>query len=161
MAAAFRLPEMAKIVEILNPATDAAGRTGNWITLKYAHKAYFVFQVQQGNAATILVSLLQAQDVSGTGSKAGPTVPIWWNLDTSVNDTLVIQTFASTFTTDAPTKNKNLVFEVDPAYLDQANGFKTVTISTGASNAANVTACMAYVIMDRYAQATPPSVVIN
>jgi hypothetical protein len=35
-----------------------------------------------------------------------------------------------------------VVFEIDPASLDVANGFDCVYLSTGASNAANITAAL-------------------
>lgn len=162
MALAYRLPEQMKVIDILNPAADAAGRTGTWITCRWAHKVYFVVHITQGNAATILISLLQAKDVSGTGSKAGPAVPIWVNTDTSAatgSDSFVIQSNASTYTTDAGTKNKHIIFEVDPSYLDGANGFKDVTISTGASNAANITECTAYLIQRVDGTAAPTALV--
>ena len=76
MARAFCLPEQAQIVNLMNPATDAAGRTGSYVTLKNALKAFIIVTVQQGNAATILLSILQASAVAGTGAKA-VTARIW------------------------------------------------------------------------------------
>ncbi len=156
------LPQSFKIVELMKPATDAAGRTGSWVSLKNAKRATVVFHVQQANAATIAVSINQATAVAGTGSKVlSLAVPIWANLDTSVNDTLVRQTDAKNLTTDAATKNKMIVFQIDPALcMDIAGGFDCITIITGASNAANLTQAMVYLEMD-YEQATPPSAVID
>jgi hypothetical protein len=161
---AFRLPEHSKIEEILNPATDAAGRTGAWITAKFAHKVFFVCHLQQGNAATVTFTVKEAQDLSGTSAQTFATnVPIWANEDTSTatgTDTLVKQTDGTSYTTGAATKNKIVVFEVDPSFLNNAGPatpWKTLTIATGASNAANITQCIAYVIFQRYSQATPPS----
>ncbi|HEY0528941.1 MAG TPA: hypothetical protein VGD02_08930 [Gemmatimonadaceae bacterium] len=160
MAKAFSLPQQAQIVSVLGPATDAAGRTGAWFSLKNALKAYIVFHVVQGNAATILVSLLQASAVAGTGSKA-LVGKIWSDLDTATSDLLAAQTDASSYTTDAALKTKIVVFEVDPASLDVANAFNTVTISTGASNVANVTSAIAYVIPARYSGAPMPSAIVD
>lgn len=165
MALQFRFPENLKFAEVMNPATDAAGRTGTVVTLKQAHKAWFVFHINQGSASTILLSLLQGTAGAGTttltGSKAGPSVPIWVNTNTATNDTLVIQTaFASTYTTDAGTNNKMVVFEVDPLYLDGANGFKDVTVSTGASSASNITQCVVYT-WPRYEGGTPPTILVD
>ena len=158
----MNLPQTFKIAEVIKPATDAAGRTGAYVSLKTGIKATIVFHVQQGNAATILVSVLQAKDVSGTSSKAiTNVVPIWRNLDTAASDTLVRDTDAKTYTTDAGVKNKYVVFEIIPElHMDIANGFNTITISTGASNAANLTEASVYVETN-YAQATPPSVIVN
>jgi hypothetical protein len=151
MSDAFVLPETCKIVSCLAPAADAAGRTGTWISTKTLNKVFIFVHINQGNAATVLLSLLQAQDVSGTGSKAGPPVNIWANTDAGASDTLVYQgSSSSTYTTDAGTpKVKLVVFEVDPGWLDVAGGFKDVTVSTGASNAANITQAE-FVCLTRY-----------
>lgn len=153
------LAENAKLVEVLAPATDAAGRTGDWINTALASKVSLIFHVTQGNAATILISLLQATAADGTGSKAGPTVQIWSDLDCAASDTLVRRTDAATYTTDAALKNKIVVFEFDVSALDVANDFKFFTISTGASHAANLTEAKAVLLGLRYQQATPPTVI--
>jgi hypothetical protein len=127
--------------------------------MKTLHEVEIVFHVQQGNAATIALSIVQASDTSGTGSKAiTVAVPIWSNLDTAATDTLVRRTDAVSYTTDAGVKNKIVVFHIDPALLDIAGGFNFVAITTGASNAANLTQAIAY-CDTRFAQATPPSVI--
>lgn len=156
MAKAFSLPQQAQIVGVLNPAADAAGRTGIWFSLKNAAKVFIVVHITQGNAATILLSLLQASAVAGTGSKA-ITGKIYTALDTATTDVLVAQPDATTFTTDAALKNKIVVFEVDPANLDVANLFNTLTLSTGASNVANITEAVAYVIPARYSGSPMPT----
>jgi hypothetical protein len=146
----------------MEPATDAAGRTGNWVSLKNARRVTVVFHVKQGNAATIAVSINQATAIAGTGSKVlTNAVPIWRNLDCSVNDTLVRDTDAKNYTTDAATKNKQIIFQIDPnACMDIANGFDCITIITGASNAANLTEAQVFLEME-YEQATPPSAVVD
>jgi hypothetical protein len=98
----IHLPEQFKIVEALTNATDAAGRTGDYVSLKNAVMCWVVFYVTQGNAATIAVSLQQASAVAGTGTKVlTNAVPIWSNLDTATSDTLVRRTDAVNYTTDA------------------------------------------------------------
>ena len=125
---------------LLAPAADAAGRTSGYVTLKNAIKAFIVVHITQGNAATVALTPLQAQDVSGTGSKAVNAVPIWSNLDVSLTSLLTARAAAASYTTDAAVKNKLVVFEILPeAALDVTNGFTTIAIQTGASNAANIT----------------------
>ena len=155
------LPVQIPSVQVLNPAADAAGRTSTYVSLKNAMRATFVFEITQGNAATILLSLLQASAVAGTGSKAGPTAKIWATVDTSVSDALVAQTDGASFTTDAGVKNKRVMIQVDAIQLDIANGFDCVAVSTGASNAANITACSVYLSGERYQQTTPPSAIVD
>ena len=156
------LPQTFKTVEILAPATDAAGRTGSYISLKNARRCTFVFHVTQGNAATILISLLQATAVAGTGSKVfTATVPVWSNLDEAATDTLVRRTDAVNYTTDAGVKHKCVIFQIDAGlHMDTANAFDCLTISTGASNAANLTEARAYLEYD-YEQATPPTAILD
>ena len=129
-------------VELLNAAADAAGRTGTYVSLRNcAGKAWITCKVTQGNAATVLFSVLQAKDTSGTSSKAiNATAAIWADQDTVTSDALVSQTAAATFTTSAAVKNKIVIFEIVPERdMDVANGFNHITVSTGASNAANIT----------------------
>jgi hypothetical protein len=159
---AITLPSSFKIVEILAPATDAGGRTGAYVSLKNVRRATIVFHVTQAAANTILLTLLQATAVAATGEKAiTNAVPIWSNLDEAATDTLVRRTDAKTYTTDAGTKHKCVVFQIDPALcMDVANAFDCITISTGASSASNLTEARAYLEMD-YEQATPPSAILD
>lgn len=159
----FTLPENAKIVEALAPAADAAGRDASKaVSLKNYGKAWIVVHLTQGNAATVALTPMQATAVAKTGGKVlTNNTRIWANADTSTSDTLVRQTDAKNFTTDAGTKNKVVIFEINPDDLDVANGFDCVYVSTGASNAANITQAM-YVLSDpRYAMSTPPSAIVD
>lgn len=158
----FILPEKTKIVTALVPAADAAGRAGSYVTLKDAARCYVVVNLAQGATNTIKLTLNQAQDVEGTGAKAITNpVPIWANLDVSVNDTLVRQTNDLTFTTDAAIKNKVVIFQIDARSLDTNNDFDCISVSTGASNASNITSAI-YVLTDlRFQQATPPSAIVD
>lgn len=155
------LPEVFKIVEAMPNATDAAGRTGDYVSLKNAKRAYVFVDITQGNAATIALTIEQASAVAGTGTKViTNTVPIWSNLDTAASDTLVRRTDAVNYTTDAGVKNKQVIFQIDPASLDVAGGFDCITVKTGASHAANITSAT-YFLESRYPQATPPAAITD
>jgi hypothetical protein len=158
---AITVPQSFKNVEVLAPATDAAGRTGAYFSMKFARRATIVFHVTQGASNTILLSVLQATAAAGTGSKAiTNNVPIWRNLDEAASDTLVRDTDAKSYTTDAGVKHKCVMFQIDGELsMDMANGFDYITISTGSSSASNLTEARAYLEMD-YEQATPPSAVV-
>ncbi|MFA6165394.1 MAG: hypothetical protein WC700_02175 [Gemmatimonadaceae bacterium] len=157
----FSLSENMKIVELLAPAADAGGRTSDYISLKNYIKAFIVVHITQGNAATIALTPKQATAVAGTAVKVlANAVRIWSDLDTAASDTLVARTAAVDYTTDAGVKNKIVVFEIDPETLDVAGGFDCITVLTGASNVANITQAMAYLV-PRYAQATPPSAIVD
>lgn len=157
MATSFTLPENAKVVGSLKPAADAAGRAGRWVNAGLAHKIYAVFHIDQGNAATIALTVNQATSAAGAGSKAiAKNARIWSNLDVASNaDNLARQADAVSYTTDAGIKEKLVVIEVDPAALDIAGGFQYVQFSTGASNVANYTQCTIYAAPLRYPAAAP------
>jgi hypothetical protein len=161
MASSFTLPEEAKIVSILEPAADAAGRTGDYISLKGAHKVYLVAHINQGNAATVALTPKQASAVAGTGVKVITTSRIWVCDDAATSDALVRQSDAANYTTSAGLTIKVVVFEVDPSSLDVAGGFDCLTLVTGASNAANITSAVAYLTPLRYPAATPPSAIVD
>jgi len=147
MARQFSMPYQIPPVSLLAAATDAAGRTGGYRSLRNGLKAYIVAEVNQGNAATVQFTPLQAKDSSGTGSKAINAVPIWLNDNTSTGDALVVQAAAANFTTDATTVDKIVVFEIEPEVaLDLVNGFNHITLQTGASNAANITRAELFIL---------------
>lgn len=157
----LQLVEQTKIVEGLPPAADAAGRTGDYVTLKDAAGIYIICHVTQGNAATVALTPYQATAVAGTGEKVISAVPVWSNLDTAATDTLVRRTDAANYTTDAAVKNKIVVFFIPAAALDVTNGFDCVCVKTGASNVANITQAMYVLVGERYRQVTPPAAITD
>lgn len=150
----FKLPENVLPVNLLAPAADAAGRTGGYVSLKGASKAFIVVHINQGNAATVQLSINQATAVAGTGAKAiTNAVPIWSNLDAATAAAFTRRPDAVNYTTDAALKVKTVVFAIDPASLDVANGFDCIAVVTGASNAANITSAQVF-LESTYGQAT-------
>jgi hypothetical protein len=147
------LMEAVKIVNALPPAADAAGRTGVVISLKNANTALIVCNINQGNAATVTLSPLSCTTVEGNPSAIPNNVAIWYCANTATSDALVRQASdAVSFTTDATVANKIVVFEIDPAIaLDVTDGYVCLAVSTGVSNAANITAAN-YIINPRYGQ---------
>ena len=161
MARQMQMAAQFPPVSLLSPAADAAGRTGSFRTLKNAEKAWVVARINQGNAATVQVSLLQAKDISGTGAKAINAVPIWLQNATATSDQNVAQSSANSFTTDATLADKIVMFEITPEVaLDVANGYRTLAVQTGASNAANVTEATMFVY-GSYQQSVPPSTYLS
>ncbi len=151
------------IVNLLAPSADAAGRTSAiYVTLKGAHFASVYFKVNQGNAATVLVTPLQAQKVDGTGSKAlSADVPIYVNLDTAAGNVWVRAADAKNYTTDAGVKIKQIRFDIDPSKLDLANGFRCIGVSTGPSNAGNITSADVVLGPLRDAADVPPTATVD
>ena len=161
MARQMQMAAQFPPVSLLPPAADAAGRTGSFRTLKNAEKAWIVARINQGNAATVQISLLQAKDVSGTGAKAISAVPVWLQNSTGTSDQNIAQGLATSFTTDASLADKLVLFEIVPeAAFDMANGYKCIAVQTGASNAANVTEATLF-IYGSYQQAVPISTYSN
>lgn len=153
-----------KLVEGLAPATDAAGRSGKVISLKNTAKAYVVFHITQGNAATIALTLMQAVDVSGTSAKAfANSVPIYTDLANGTSDVFARQPDGVSFTTDAALANKYVVFEVDPTQMDVNGGFDCLYATTGASNVANITEMSYWLAGQRFQSqvANMPSALVN
>jgi hypothetical protein len=157
MSKQFQFSYQCPPIGLLPPAADAAGRTGPYKSLaNCSGKVTIVCRVNQGNAAPVTFSPLQAQNNAGLNAKAIPAVPIFFNADTTVSDTLAAQAVAATFASGATLKDKIVVFEFDPAELDLANGFNHITVQTSASNAANITdAHMEY--LGRFQGQTPPA----
>ncbi len=151
----FDLIYSAPPVALLAPAADAAGRTGAYKSLRGVSQSIaLVCRVNQGNAAQVTFTPLQAKDSSGTGSKVITAVPVFYNADTSVSDTLVAQGSAANFQTDATTKDKFVVFRFYPAELDLPNGFNHIAIQTSASNSANITEAF-MIAVGRFQQTVP------
>jgi hypothetical protein len=144
-------------IGLLPPAADAAGRTSPYKSLRNINgKVAIICRVNQGNAAQVTFTPVQAQDSSGTNSKAIPAVPIFVNGDTTVSDTLAVQASAASYQTSATLKDKIVVFEFDPAELDVSNGFNHIAIQTSASNAGNITAAH-FQGIGSYQQQSPPA----
>lgn len=161
MARQFSLIAQIPPVALLAPATDAAGRTSAYVSLRNCLKAFIVCEVNQGNAAQVTFTPLQATDVSGTGSKAMTAMPVSLVADTSVSDAFVAQAAAANFQTSATLKNKLVVFEIVPeSCMDVTNAFDCIAIQTSSSNAGNITDARIH-ILGAYQQATPPSALIN
>lgn len=154
-------PERNKIVEALNPAADAAGRTGDYISLRNAEKVTVLVHITQGNAATVLVSLVQATAANGAGAKALiGTVPTYVDLDTASSDALLRVADARNYTTNAAVANKLVAFVVDASDLDVNNGFGFLAVTTGASNVANITQGTYVLSGLRYQQQNPPTAIV-
>jgi hypothetical protein len=158
MSKQFQFAYQCPPIGLLAAAADAAGRTSAiYKSLRnVSGKVSIECHVNQGNAAQVTFTPLQATSSAGAGSKAIPNVAIFYNADTTVSDTLVAQTAAAAFQTDANLKDKIVTFEFDPAELDMTNGFNHIGVQTSASNAANITS--AYVrAIGRYQQQVPPA----
>ena len=106
-----------------------------------------VYHLNQGNAAIITLSPLQAKDVSGTGAKAISTAKIYANENVALGSGNFVQASdGASYTTGAAIAEKIVVFELDPSdAFDLLNNYATIAAQTGASNAANITSAELFV----------------
>jgi hypothetical protein len=188
MARQIRFWENGAFIMLLPPAADAAGRTSMFVTARYAHKSTIICALNQGNAATVLWTPLQATDSLGTNSKALTNpAPIAYDADTSNPLALVAGTgsdqftlpgqpavdgitvvAAANFTTGVAVKPKIVMFEIDPGEVMDINNitlaaglkFDHIGVSTGASNAANITSAFLYCGPMRDVRQNPPTLYI-
>jgi hypothetical protein len=155
------LVENFKIVSGLACAALDAHKTGDYVSLKNVQMAFIVCNVLQGDAGITFLEPRQASLVDGTGAKVlTNNVPIWSNLDVSASDTLVRRTDAKSYALDAGVHNKQVVFQIDPASLDVANGFDCLTIYADTSAAGNLIAAEYFLAM-RYSEDVPPAVITD
>ncbi len=158
----FRLWEHGHPVLVLPAAADAAGRTSAYFSVRNAHKVFIECVVNQGNAAQVMFTPLQATDNLGTGSKAlTAAAPIVADLNTTASDTLAVAAAAVNYQTDVGLNPKFVIFEIDPAEsMDVNNLFDHLAIQTSASNAANITCAIFQLLPLRFQQQLPPAATV-
>jgi hypothetical protein len=156
------LAENYKLVTALAPVTTNAATTGDYVSLKDAKSCTIIVNLTQAAAHATAITIEQATAVAGTGHTAiTVAVPIWANEDVAATDTLVKQTSAVSYTVAADVKNKLVVFHIDPATLDIANGFDCITVKLAASSEGTNFVAAEYLIESKYAQATPPAAITD
>ncbi len=156
------MPECCKIVEAITPGAAGVALVGDYVSLRDVEDCFVVVHVNQANAATVAITIEQAQDVAGSGSKAITVpVPIWANQDCAASDALVRQADAVSFTTSSVIKHKLVVFQIDPAHLDVNNGFDCIVVKTAASDVTNIVAAQYHMSGLRYGGSTPPSDIVD
>lgn len=161
MSRPFQMPANMKPVELIAPKTSNAALTSKVVSLKGVTKAFAVFHLTQAVGFASTPTLIQATDIAAATNKAGPSVPIWANEDTAATDTLVAKTAGASYGVAADVKNKIVIFEIDPARLDGANGYDCIYFTMGTSSqATDFVSAMLYVL-NAYEQATPPSNILD
>jgi hypothetical protein len=156
------VPESFKIVQgTLGPTTtNGAITTGDYVSMKNVKRCTVLVSLNQAATDATAITIEQATNVAGAGSTAITlVVPIWQDADVSSSDALVRQTDAVADAATAGTNPQLFVFQIDPETL--ADGFDCITCkladSTEATNFVNIT----YLLEMNYAQATPPSAIVD
>lgn len=135
--------------------TVPSGSTPTRVNLKYARSVGVLIRAVNTNGVTgSAITLLQAKDLTNSDSaeKALAFTTYFANTDTGAADAPWTKVSAtnSTFTTST-TNTKSLAYfiPVDPATLDQNNGFKYLRVGT--ANAVNSTFSVTYLLAPKYA----------
>lgn len=153
------LPTSFKIVQAFAPKTTNAALTSQVVTLKGAVRAWLVLNFTNAVGFASTPTIKQATDIAAGTNAAGPTCRIWLNEDTAASDTLVAQTAGASQATDANVKNKQVVFEIDPASL--SDGYDCVYCTIGTSSQATNFVSGEFLIQQNFKQATPPTAIVD
>ena len=148
-----------KKVQAFAPKTTNAALTSQVVTLKNAVRATLTLHFTNAVGFASVPTIKQATDIAAGTNAAGPTCRIWANEDTAATDTLVAQTAAASYTMAADVKNKMVVFEIDSASL--TDGYDCVYCTIGTSSQATNFVAGEWEIETNFAQATPPSAILD
>ena len=158
----FEFPENCKIVEAIPGQVGAAAAiTGDWISLKNAHRAWAVISYNQNDANAITWRIDRATDVAGTGNVVSAQLhKIWSNLTPATSDLLVERTPAVNYASDAGVTDKMIIFEIDPADM---GAFDCIRVSSVTVIAVAQWLSAIYIIQPRYQSAVinQPSIIID
>ena len=156
-------PEYYKVVSCYPRVTTGATiypLASQYVDTKYAQMVWINIHASQADATVLAFTIEQATSFAGAGSTPiTVAVPIWSNLDTSIagsQDLLVRRTAAVSYSTDAAVKNKHVLFQLDPATLNTAGGFRYIVLKCGAGAATSYVAAE-FILDTRFKQATPPA----
>lgn len=136
---------------------------GDWVSMKHYRHLTIVISILNGTTVTgTAVTLLQAQDVAATASKALGFTKMWANTDTAAagGDTLTETAVVSNTFTTSTTNAKSLLYviEIQDTDLDVDGGFDCVRFD--GANAANSVGCVMYILSDpRYPGEMPSAIV--
>lgn len=170
MATAYALPQMAKVVQALQPRTTNVAITStntNYVSLKLALKASLLISLTQAVGHATVITLRRATGVGGMGAAPvgdaavlAAAVRIWANEDADASDALVAQTAATSYTVTDDIKKKVVVVEFDPQHLDPTEaGYDCVGFTVGDSSQATNFISAVWVLTPLvYNSATPPTV---
>ena len=163
-------PENIMIIPGLAPTVGTgAEQTSIPISLKLVQKLWAVVYLNTavGGAAVACVPQTHADVAFGASTVLPATlhaVPIWVNTTAALSDTYTRQTDAVNFTTTGDALCKIVVFEIDPTLIrttaTATSDDDCFRISLTAVNALDYAAIF-YVVLPRYPQAVPPSIIVD
>ena len=163
----FSFPENCKLIEGLTPTVGAAAAVaGDYISLKYAQRAWAIIHYQQGDATSITWRIDRDSTVAGALTVVSAQLhKIWSNLDTATSDLFVERTAAINYASGVGVTNKIIIFEIDPAGLGDLAGVPYDCIRAASTTAVAATSWVSilYVVQPRYASAVinQPSMIVD
>jgi hypothetical protein len=155
-----RLADEMQLVAAIIPVNMAtAGNAGDWVSLKhFRHVSVIVFKGIGAAGEDPVISILQAQAVAGTGSKALNTSRLSAKVGATALSavglfTEVTQAAGATYTDLVGAENEALwVFDIDAEDLDVENGFDCLSVSIADVGATAQLGCALYLLSGpRYA----------
>ena len=132
------------------------------ISMKDAIKVWCVIQFSNGTGDIVTVNPLLGANVTTCATVPTFNIPFWYNADTVTSDTLVAPTWGTTFATGAGGTAAMVVFQIDPTdVINQGPTLDCIgcTITGGATVGNHINAI--WIVQERYAQATPRSIITN
>jgi hypothetical protein len=149
------LPSECKVVQLKSPTTTNTAITTRYVSLKNTIKAWLVVNLTQAVGHATPLTPRRATDVSGSGAaNLTGNAPIWACEDCAVGEIAPVPA-AGSYTVVNDIKNKQVIFEIDPAALGE--GFDCLALLIGASTQATNFVSADVYLASRYPQATPPS----
>ena len=158
------LPENFKIVSATAGAvTTNGGITCDYVSLKNYHKAWIVAHFRQAVSHTTTLQPQVATAVAPTGAASITFSAKWWkNADISTTDTLTAATAATSMACTAGATHQLIIVEIDPAdMVAQGSTYDVLGCTVSDSSQATNFVSVLYILEPRFAQATPPSAILD
>lgn len=156
------LPEQNKIVALYGGATNGISAGTDYICCKNAHRVTFLIYTWGTTATTLVLSLREATNVAaGTTAAVTEVFPVWKVIATTSTDALTkVATDAASLTIDPDGTDSTMLAAIqwDPA--KHTAGYDCISLWGTTGDAADYMTVIA-VIEERYAQAIPPSAIID
>lgn len=154
----FSFPEKYKVVLLNSTAANAV--SCDVVSCKNAHKVWFLISHTGTNDTDLTLTLTEYTAVGGSSSTVTTTCPIWENSTAGTSDdTWTKITDAAAVVIDPATDTQYLgLIEWDPA--KHTAGYDCITLADSGGNASNTCVILA-IIEERYAQAEPPSAIVD
>lgn len=138
---------------------SGAAMTAEYVSLKYYNHLTIVIQTGAWAAGTAAVTLLEATNVSAGSAQALNLETMW--TDDAATGTLV-ETAVTSDTFNLDTANSLYIIEIDADELDVDDGYDCVTLAVASPGVNSDFYGVLYILSQpRYAQATPPSAIID